>query len=143
VCVQEIATCNLRIYKEGQIIKIVPGQPLKHKLVYDNYFTVKNLQDHKSILWMASSDLLVMFSLQELKITQKIQNMWELENGSLQVDPIQAIIMKKPYKLLCLFKVKAESKLRAKKTIVKTFDLEKSKQKIYEMDEIISGCSIG
>ena len=139
---QEIASCNLRIYKEGQIVKIVPGQPLKHKLVYDSYFAVKNLQDSKSVLWMASSDLLVMYSLQELKITQKMPNMWELENGSLQVDPIQAVIMRKPYKLLCLFKVKAESQLRAKKTIVKTFDLEKSKQKIYEMDEIVPGCSL-
>lgn len=141
MCVQECSTFNLRVFKEGNEVKVFNGVAGKQKSAFDSYFTVKNLHESPDILWASAYDSFSIVHLNEMRVGSKVSNMWEMENGSMLIDPIQCAVMKKPHKIVCLFKVKAENSTKAKKIFVKTLAMEKHKQKMYEMDALIKGLS--
>lgn len=142
IFVQELDTFSLRVFEKDKEVAHFPGTPCKTKLVYESYFGVKNSHQHKEVMvWMSSIDTLTIIKLPDMVPIEKAQEMWELEDSTKTVDPITAIVLHKPLKLMCFFKVKSDSKVMAKKIMLKTLDIERRKVKIYELDKIIPNSS--
>jgi hypothetical protein len=110
--------------------------------VYESYFGVKNVVENNTFVWIKSSEDVAIVSLPDCKVTNTYKGVWELEDGSRVVDPIQSVVMKKPNKILFLLKAKAESPTLANKIIIKALDLEKGKFKFYETEKLIPNCKI-
>lgn len=73
-------------------------------------------------------------------VTNTLKGVWELEDGSRVIDPIQVVAMKKPAKILFLLKAKAESPSLPNKIIVKSLEIDKGKFKYYEIDKVLPTC---
>ena len=88
-------------------------------------------------MWIKSSEDISIISLPQGEITNSYKGVWELEDGSRLVDPVQVVSLKKPPKVVFLLKAKSDSPTMANKLIIKSLDLEKNKFKFYDADKLI------
>lgn len=95
------------------------------------------MSDGNSFVWVKSSEDVALVSLPQGEVTSTFKGVWELEDGSRVIDPIQVVAMKKPAKILFLLKAKAESPTLANKIILKSLEIDKGKFKYYEIDKVL------
>jgi hypothetical protein len=110
--------------------------------VFESYYCVKNQPDQNNFVWIRSFEDVSVISLPNCEVTTTFKGIWELEDTSRVLDPIQIVVLKKPPKLIALFKVKSESPSLPNKIMLKTIDLEKHKTKFYEIDALIPSSTI-
>ena len=112
-------------------------------IAFESYFTVKNLIVSDVFVWASSIDALTLMNSKDLQPKTVLQTVWELEDGSRLVDPIQVAVLAKPLKIICLFKVKPESRSSVGCFFIKSVEVEKNnRQKLYELNAFIPNCSL-
>lgn len=110
--------------------------------VYESYYSVKNVADNNNFIWISSNEDVSQVSLPSCEVTTIFRGIWELEDTSRVLDPIQLVILKKPPKIIALLKVKDESPTLPKELIIKTIDMEKRKAKFYTSSSIMPNSRI-
>jgi hypothetical protein len=137
---QEQGSHHLRIHKNGVEVKSFLGKHSKDKLVYEVYFRVTNNRDSRVIFWANTSHMISVVSLETYEVTP-LENIWQLDDGFQALDPIFALSLKKPAKLVLFLQTWKDSKF-GKKIMMKTLEIEKMTQKVFDFDVLIPDCKM-
>lgn len=93
-------------------------------------------------MWINSNEDVSLVSLPNCEVSTIFRGVWELEDTSRVLDPIQMVVLKKPPKIIALLKVKNESPSLPNQIVIKTVDMEKKKAKFYTSSLIMPNSSL-
>lgn len=93
-------------------------------------------------MWINCHEDVSLVSLPSCEVSTIFRGIWELEDTSRVLDPIQMVVLKKPSKIIALMKVKDESPSLPNQIVIKTVDMEKRKAKFYTSSSIMPNSNL-
>lgn len=115
--------------------------------MFEQFFTVKNILERGVVVWVKSTEDIEVVTLADGSTKHHFKGVWELEDGSRKIEPIQIAVLKRPFKIMFLFKVKDDSNTSAKKTLIKTYEIldppKNAKIKFYETENLVPNSKLG